>query len=36
MDVDVLKVMTRAGRAAIGLLAPRHREGDQPYLLADI
>jgi hypothetical protein len=36
MDVDVLKLMTGPARAAIGLFATRHREGDQPYLLADI
>jgi hypothetical protein len=36
MDVDVLKLMTGPARAAIGLFATRHREGDQPYLLAEI
>jgi hypothetical protein len=36
MDVDALKVVTSPGRAAIGFLATRHREGDQPYLLAEI
>jgi hypothetical protein len=36
MDVDVLKAMTGPGWAAIPLFATRHREGNQPYLLADI
>jgi hypothetical protein len=36
MNVDSLKVVTSAGRAAIGFLATRHREGDQLYLLAEI
>jgi hypothetical protein len=36
MDVDVLKSMTGPGWATILLFTTGHREGDQPYLLADI
>jgi hypothetical protein len=36
MDMDILKLMTGSGWAAIGFFAARHREGDQPYLLADV
>lgn len=36
MDVDVFKAMTGPAWAAILLVVTRHRDDDQPYLLADI
>lgn len=36
MDVDVLKAMAGPGWAAIPLFVTRHREDNQPYILADI